>query len=1001
MDPIDLCGLTECCRTQSRCQDRTIDINGQFCPDASECPVKCNDHCHILTNKTSPIANNTHLPNEYIIIDREDTNHKLLSIKTISSMNDTCDEFSCPMGLDDIGCKRSTICIKKETDIDGNVCQEICPAPCHQNQTICAEDKRDEFGCRVQETCRNKTKNVNGEFCSYDSICPAICNATQVLCETGIEDTGCRVPDVCYQPEKDINGDFCPFECPGICTENQVLCSGHPFDLKGCKGQPACYNRTLDHEGKFCPDASDCPIFCNESISLNQTICPTGVDDTGCKTPAICVIHEKDSSGEYCPFHCPEICNDNQVKCAGHKMDLKGCEGQSTCHNRTIDNDGDFCPEDSDCPVFCLENEVRCPGGVDGRGCKISDVCIPEERDANGTLCPVQHCPLNCNQNETYCEGWTNAVGCRENDTCHPRGVNFGGELCPEKCPVHCNATEVECEGQIQYGNGTNAGCRGEDICRPKSISEITGEFCSEKSDSHGCPITCPDFQVLCPAKKDNAGCLEPAFCFNKTTSHDGDYCPEESVCPTICLPDQVCCYIGIDETGCTKPDICMEKELDVNGEFCPFHCPGVCTEDEVQCEGHKKDILGCTEQPSCYNKTLDNNGTFCTDDRICPRYCELDEYKCPVKAPENGCNVPEECIQQEIDIYGELCPFHCPEICFEDQVLCPGHPIDEQGCTGQPQCYNRTTNKNETTCSDISICPTYCEPDEMLCEQGIDHDGCRKPGLCIKQEMDINGDLCPFQCPSLCAEDQVMCAGYRDELGCKKPEMCIGRQNKTKGTDIGGLCPGFCPAECMEHEVLCPSHLDCDGCPTDETCWPAARDLGGRFCDVDDLTTLSCPLLCNEEIGETLCPTNEPLWECKPMAICINRTKDYNGNYCHSHSVCPRRCEDDEIHCDDGMDSLGCKNVDLCLAKGRDITGNFCPRSCPPKCNDTQILCRGMKTEIGCQDQDSCIEKESDLNGLICPGVCPIECDETQVLIPGGRDHRNCSLPDTCIGKI
>ena len=104
----------------------------------------------------------------------------------------------------------------------------------------------------------------------------------------------------------------------------------------------------------------------------------------------------------------------------------------------------------------------------------------------------MQHCPLNCNQNETYCEGWTNAVGCRENDTCHPRGVDFSGDLCPEKCPVHCNATEVECEGQIEYGNGTNAGCRGEDICRPKTISEITGEFCSEKSDSHGCPITCP-----------------------------------------------------------------------------------------------------------------------------------------------------------------------------------------------------------------------------------------------------------------------------------------------------------------------------------------------------------------------------------------------------------------------------------------------------------------------------------------------------------------------------
>ena len=100
-----------------------------------------------------------------------------------------------------------------------------------------------------------------------------------------------------------------------------------------------------------------------------------------------------------------------------------------------------------------------------------------------------------------------------------------------------------------------------------------------------------------------------------------------------------------------------------------------------------------------------------------------------------------------------------------------------------------------------------------------------------------------------------------------------------------------------------------------------AAKDLEGSYCQ-EDLVAISCPLFCDEAIGETSCPTYDSSWDCKPTEVCMNRTKDDNGIFCHAHSVCPRQCAEDEIICDDGVDSLGCKNVDLCVEKGKNFDG-------------------------------------------------------------------------------
>ena len=104
------------------------------------------------------------------------------------------------------------------------MCPETCPATCEADQTICADGERDELGCREQESCHNQTRNIHGEFCPYESVCPALCNITEVLCDNGIDEEGCKHPSICYQPEKNYYGEFCNFTCPGICSDEEILC---------------------------------------------------------------------------------------------------------------------------------------------------------------------------------------------------------------------------------------------------------------------------------------------------------------------------------------------------------------------------------------------------------------------------------------------------------------------------------------------------------------------------------------------------------------------------------------------------------------------------------------------------------------------------------------------------------------------------------------------------------------------------------------------------------
>jgi len=313
--------------------------------------------------------------------------------------------------------------------------------------------------------------------------------------------------------------------------------------------------------------------------------------------------------------------------------------------------------------------------------------------------------------------------------------------------------------------------------------------------------------------------------------------------------------------------------------------------------------------------------------------------------------------------------------------------------------CVPKVKDANDEDCPIESVCPTICEPSEVSCPGGVDENGCNKPDLCVPQERDYEGNLCPVHCPGICGENEILCEGHKEAMGCKMPAICYPKGMKTKGDDIGGFCPGHCPANCRHDEVLCESQEDCDGCMTEEVCRPKAKDVNGIYCQ-DDSASHDCPVECDETIGEVLCHSYDSPIGCKPRALCIPRPQDVNGDYCPAHSACAKECTWDEILCPDGADSRGCKNVDLCLPRGEDRDGNLCPGSCPAICSDNEFNCPGPIFNNGCRGPGLCIEKALDVNGIECPEICPVFCNENEHMHHEGVDSRGCLMQDTCHAK-
>ena len=91
----------------------------------------------------------------------------------------------------------------------------------------------------------------------------------------------------------------------------------------------------------------------------------------------------------------------------------------------------------------------------------------------------------------------------------------------------------------------------------------------------------------------------------------------------------------------------------------------------------------------------------------------------------------------------------------------------------------------------------------------------------------------------------------------------------------------------------------------------------------------------------------------------------DINNEYCPSHSVCEKPCENDELECSDGVDAIGCTRPRLCINKGTDIDGEVCESQCPEICGPGMKMCEGNLKQNGCRAPGTCVEIGTDCAGI------------------------------------
>jgi hypothetical protein len=548
-----------------------------------------------------------------------------------------------------------------------------------------------------------------------------------------------------------------------------------------------------------------------------------------------------------------------------------------------------------------------------------------------------EHCITTCHDDCEYCEEPTHCTvtedkcgeeppkvhpNCSPDEVCVPAGCDCrsdgtDGEPCALICPCDCMETEKCCPGGVE----TN-GCKENDFCHDKGMGS-DGSICPGF-----CPFTCEETKLTCPEPDDPVtGCDNPASCIPKQNDNNGDECLDQQ-CPLTCHITYRLCIGDVQVDGCKEDDICIPKGTGNNDQLCAGNCPVECVPEEIKCPGQED---------------------YCTD------------------CPTSGCFYDDECKPRAKDMNGESCvdesaSHECPVTCPEDEYLCPP-ATTPLGCLEQEICHPKTKDEDGDWCDPHSYCPTLCQPHEVLCEvNDLDEWECKLPDLCIQQNRDFDGELCPVHCPIECPPDELLCPGQINENGCVDPDVCVKRETKTEGSDKGGLCPGWCPPICRHGELRCPSQVDpCDGCPTEEICVEAALDLNNVFCSgitPDEPLSAShgCTKLCDDLKGEVLCPEFKLPNGCKAASICMARSLDDNDQYCPSHSVCPTNCGADEKVCAFDVDSRGCQSETICVTRGIDGNGDLCEGWCPPNCGAETILKSNGEDGKGCSLPSTCV---------------------------------------------
>ena len=533
-----------------------------------------------------------------------------------------------------------------------------------------------------------------------------------------------------------------------------------------------------------------------------------------------------------CPLWCETECNDNQIKCPG-STDDNGCKEADVCIDRPLNPvDNTLCP--GFCPVECTPVEEHiCSQPVDNE-CPVPPTCKTKEKDHEGEYCDEQHCNLICDIAHQFCGGEQMVDGCYEADICVPKGKTTDeSSYCDGHCPVKCQDSEILCDGQIIYG-GEKDGCKAEDTCKPKA-RDNNGIYCPNSSDSHECPITCPEDHHKCPTRFLPNGCKEQAGCVECTLDIFDECCPQASDCPALCQPhEEECEAAGWDDNGCPIPPTCVVVERDFYGLPCPVYCPGECNDGQIECPGGR-DENGCEKPPHCVplSKKLwgDDAGAWCAG--FCPPHCKDWEIHCTsVEDPCDGCPTEGVCRPKAKSSNGIYCPLssasHGCEISCKTldglETLCAAYEDSTNpGCLETLTCLPRSTGSDGTLCPSYSVCPKKCTSNEIQCVQGFNENGCKEDDLCIPMPEDAyTGQPClDFECPPKCDETvQKYCQGQLqvNNFGqlCPQRDYCVDIPFDKNGI----RCQGFCQPDCAPgQKARSQSGLDDRGCPLPGIC--------------------------------------------------------------------------------------------------------------------------------------------------------------------------------------
>jgi len=265
----------------------------------------------------------------------------------------------------------------------------------------------------------------------------------------------------------------------------------------------------------------------------------------------------------------------------------------------------------------------------------------------------------------------------------------------------------------------------------------------------------------------------------------------------------------------------------------------------------------------------------------------------------DNGCKNPDNCIPEERDFNGDICPVHCPETCDLDvELKCPGTRNPVTGCKSKEKCIAKGTHQwGETPGTECpGWCPAVCNDDEILCPSYTDPcNGCPTEEICRQAIKNVNGKFCDgkeytirhegedyrengnrrggelsasHNCPVYCKEwnGEIQCPVYEDILGCKPAASCVVRQVKSEVDGVIEYCPAtsVCPKECPIGEKLCHyEENDADGCHHEDICIPIPRDNFNAPCAMD-----WCPPLCAG--AETLQDNGIDEQGCPLPATCV-----------------------------------------------------------------------------------------------------------------------------------